>query len=100
MSVHMPQRKTYSSEFKIEAVRLVTDENRPLKQVSRELGVDASTLRHWVGQLSREGDNAFPGKGNVHDEELRRLKRELEMVQMERDILKKAVGIFSQMPRK
>ena len=94
----MSKRRTYSREFKIEAVRLVTDEGLPVKEVGRDLGVDPASIRLWKKQLTEEGERAFPGKGNAHDDEVRKLKRELDLVKMERDILKKAVGIFSQVP--
>lgn len=96
----MATRRTYSREFKVEAVRLVTEEGMPRKQVARDLGVDVTTLRDWIRRFEEEPERAFPGKGHVRDEEVRRLKREVEELRMERDILKKAVGIFSQTPRK
>ena len=95
----MPKRKTYSREFKIEAVKLVTDHSMTRKQVARDLGLDIGTLRNWIKQFTDDPEKAFPGKGHVRDEELRQLKREVEQLRMERDILKKAIGIFSQMPR-
>ena len=95
----MPKRKTYSREFKIEAVKLVTDHSMTRKQVARDLDVDIGTLRNWIKQFTDDPEKAFPGKGHVRDEELRQLKREVQQLRMERDILKKAIGIFSQMPR-
>lgn len=99
-------RRTYSREFKVEAVRLVTEQDMSRKQVARDLGIDAGTLRDWIHQFTDDPDKAFPGKGNPRDEEVHRLRRELEQVRMERDILKKAIGTttvgggFSQMPKK
>ncbi len=95
----MPKRKTYSREFKIDAVKLVTDHSMTRKQVARDLDVDIGTLRNWIKQFTHDPEQAFPGKGHVRDEELRQLKREVLQLRMERDILKKAIGIFSQMPR-
>lgn len=95
----MARRKTYSREFKIEAVKLVTEHGMTRKQVARDLGVDIGTLRSWIKQFTDDPQRAFPGKGHVRDEELRQLKREVEQLRQERDILKKAIGIFSQMPR-
>lgn len=94
----MSSRRTYSREFKIEAVKLVTEQGMSRKQVARDLGMDPASLRSWIKQFTEEPDNAFPGKGHPRDEEMHRLRRELERVRMERDILKKAIGIFSQMP--
>jgi transposase len=96
----MGSRKTYSREFKIEAVKLVTEQGMSRKQVARDLGIDVASLRGWIKQYSEAPEEAFPGKGHVRDEEVRKLKREVEELRMERDILKKAVGIFSQMPKK
>ena len=89
-------RITYTDEFKREAVRLVTDQGRPRKQVARELGVSTGTLRDWIHRFAPEGpavSGALP-----EAEQIRQLRRELERVRMERDSLKKAVGICSQTP--
>jgi transposase len=89
-------RITYSEDFRREAVRLVTEEGLPRKQVARDLGVSAGALRDWIHRYA-------PGEAAVSDalpeaEQLRQLRRELHRLQQERDILKKAVGIFSQTP--
>jgi len=89
-------RVHYDDEFKREAVRLVVELGHPRKQVARDLGVSVGTLRDWIHHYT-------DGKAIVSDalpeaEQLRQLRRELHRVQMERDILKKAVGIFSQTP--
>jgi len=89
-------RTSYSDDFKREAVRLVTEQGLPRKRVARDLGVSVGTLRNWIHQLAPEGPvvpDTLPAA-----EQVRQLRRELERVRMERDILKKAVGIFSQMP--
>ncbi len=91
----MPKRKTYSREFKIDAVKLVTDHSMTRKQVARDLDVDIGTLRNWIKQFTDDPQQAFPGKGHVRDEELRQLKREVQQLRMERDILKKAVAFFA-----
>lgn len=96
-------RKTYSREFKVEAVKLVTEQGMSRKQVARDLGIDLASLRSWIKALSEEPADpkrAFPGQGHVRDEELRQLRRENEVLRMERDILKKAIGIFSQVPER
>jgi transposase len=68
-----------------------------MAEASRNLGVDYSVLRRWKQQLEADPQFAFPGKGMLkpHDEEVRRLKRQLERVQEERDILKKALAYFA-----
>jgi transposase len=95
------QQKTYTREFKLEAVRLVKSSNKPMSHFDRDLGVSDSALYHWCKQLSEEGEQAFPGSGHqtVQEEELRRLRRELEVTRQERDILKKVVSIFSRESR-
>ncbi|MDQ3024607.1 MAG: transposase [bacterium] len=93
------ERKQYSAEFKREAVRLVTDKGLSLAQAARDLGINDNLLSRWKKQLESTGAQAFPGQGQPRDEELARLRREVEVLRQERDILKKAVGIFSQAPR-
>lgn len=90
-------QKVYSKEFKEEAVRLAQTSGKPIAQIARELGISDSAIHGWRRELTEHGNDAFPGKGHQTEleEENRRLKRELERVQQERDILKKAVGIFS-----
>ena len=95
----MAKRRTYSREFKIETVQLVTEQGMSRKQVCRDLSIDPATLRSWIKQFTEAPEEAFPGKGHVRDEEMRQLRRELAEARMERDILKKAIGIFSQTPR-
>jgi transposase len=93
------QKKTqaYTKEFKLEAVQLVQASGKSQAQIARDLGVADSTLSHWCKQMTEQGSNAFPGSGHQmpQEEEVRHLKRELEIVKQERDILKKAIGIFS-----
>jgi transposase len=95
----MSAPKRYSREFKIEAVKLVTEHGMVRRQVARDLGITSSSLRTWIEQFSSGSDDGASKRGPVEDEEVRRLRRELAETKMERDILKKAVGIFSQMPR-
>lgn len=91
------QQKTYTREFKLEAVQLVKSSGKPMSQIARELGVSDSALYHWSKQLAEEGEQAFPGSGHqsAQEEEIRRLKRELDITRQERDILKKVVSIYS-----
>jgi len=92
------KRKSYSREFKSEAVRLITEKGYSIAEASRNLGVEYSVLRRWKLELSSDPDNAFPGKGKLKapDEEMRHLKRELDRVKEERDILKKALAYFAE----
>lgn len=91
------KRRRYDRAFKVEAVRLVTDERRKVTEVARDLGIHPNQLHRWKRKLSEEGQFAFPGKGRQmpDQEELRHLRRELADVTEERDILKKAMAIFS-----
>ena len=90
-------RRTYSAEFKLEAVRLLETSGTSAAQMERELGIGDGCLRQWRKELAANGNSAFPGHGRLaaDAEELERLRRELEIVRQERDILKKAVAIFS-----
>jgi transposase len=91
------EQRTFTKEFKVEAVHLVQTSGKSQSQVARDLGIADSTLHHWCKEFSQAGEKAFVGSGNpiAGEEELRRLKRELEVTRQERDILKKAVAIFS-----
>jgi transposase len=94
----MPKvQKTYTAEFKREAVQLVQTSGKPIAQVARELGISDSSIHQWRKELVEHGSQAFPGSGQqtAQEAEVRHLKRELEVVKQERDILKKAIGIFS-----
>ena len=92
------KRKSYSGEFKLEAVRLIIEKGYSIAEASRNLGVEYSVLRRWKQELTGDPANAFPGKGRLKapDEELRRLQRELDRVKEERDILKKALAYFAE----
>jgi len=94
-------RRKYDREFKLEAVRLVTQGGRPVVEVARDLGVHENLLYNWRQKYLDDTAHAFPGKGHLKpaDEEMRRLKKELTDVKEERDILKKALAIFSKHPR-
>lgn len=97
----MKPRRRYTREFKVEAVRLALQGERSQGEVSRDLGIPTSCLGRWIQKYQDDEQGAFPGKGRLKDdaEELRRLERELRRVQEERDILKKALAIFSKEPR-
>ncbi|OJW47897.1 MAG: hypothetical protein BGO67_03130 [Alphaproteobacteria bacterium 41-28] len=89
--------RTYDKDFKINAVNLYKSSGRSLKTIAEELGPATSTLSQWVQDYKKEGGQSFPGKGKVKssEEELKALRKELAHVRQERDILKKAVAIFS-----
>jgi transposase len=99
-------RRSFTDEFKREAVSLLASSGRPLTQVATELGIQPSMLRSWRGAANGAAKPALgpgtplaPMVASAEQAEIRRLRRELERAQMERDILKKAIGIFSVPPR-
>ena len=87
------KKKRFDQDFKISAVKMVTEGGHKAAEVARSLGIHANQLYNWKRKFTDHGDKAFPGKGNLT--ELAALRRKLREVEMERDILKKAVGIFS-----
>src|SRR5437763_10351152 len=94
----MPKgQRSFTREFKVEALHLAQSSQKSQSQIARDLGIADSTLHHWRKQFSEQGEQAFPGSGHQtpQEEELRQLKRENELLRQERDILKKASGIFS-----
>ena len=90
-------RRTFPEEFKREAVRLVTQEGQSVNSVAQDLELDPKMLRRWRREVEQEGSGAFPGKGHQRPEleEVNQLRREIERLKMEREILKKALTIFS-----
>ena len=94
--------KRYDKEFKIEAVRLASEPGNSQAKIERDLGIGQGVISRWKRELQRDGERAFPGKGHLkpQDDELRQLKRENERLRRERDILKKAVAIFSEDPNR
>jgi transposase len=100
-------RREFTDEFKAEAVRLVTVEGHSAHQVAKDLGIHESLLRRWRRKLEvRQARSAgvspsgeVAASALVEQEEIRKLKRENERLRMERDVLKKAIAIFSEIPR-
>ena len=90
-------RRSFTKEFKVEAVRLITEGGQSISQVARNLGIRDTMLGRWKKDWEQDCAVAFPGKGHLkpEEEELRRLRRDHERLRMERDILKKAAAIFS-----
>ena len=93
----MSERRTFTKEFKLEVVKSIIEGGKSLSQVSLELDIKRSVLQRWVAEYRDDPDSAFPGSGQLKpdDAEMARLKRELKRTQQERDILKKAIAIFS-----
>ena len=97
----MKTNRTYTREFKLEAVELLRTSGKSAAQIERELGVGGGGLSGWKRQFEEEGEDAFPGHGRLapDKERIRQLERENEVLRQERDILKKAVAIFSHLKR-
>ncbi len=91
------ERRSFSREFKVEAVRLVRERNVSVAQAARDLDVHENLLRKWVKQLADDPLEAFPGHGKMKaaEAEIAQLKREVQKLKAERDILKKAAAYFA-----
>jgi len=90
-------RRRYDRDFKEGAIRLVLDGGRSVRSVARDLGIHENMLHRWKAEYLEDREHAFPGKGHMkpHEEELMRLRKKLADVEEEREILKKALAIFS-----
>ena len=90
-------RRTYTAEFKTEAVKLVTEQGYSVAEAARSLGIHETLLRSWKQALHDKGPDAFPGQGRLPavEEELRRLRADNKRLLAERDILKKAAAFFA-----
>ena len=94
----MPRtRRTYTAEFKTEAAKLVTEQGYSVAEAARSLGISENLIRNWKQALHDQGDQAFPGQGNLspQEQELARLRADNKRLLAERDILKKAVAFFA-----
>jgi transposase len=91
------QRRRFTREFKVEAVKLVRDRGVSAAQAARDLGVHENVLRKWVKEFGSDPVQAFPGLGQMKPEQLEidRLRREVQKLKAERDILKKATAFFA-----
>lgn len=91
------RRRQFDKQYKLDAVRMTEDSGRSIASIARDLGIHPNNLYKWRQELLTDPEQAFPGKGKLkaEDEELRRLRRENETLKQERDILKKALAVFS-----
>lgn len=96
----MKKRKRFAREFKLEAVRLLEEGNKPAADLARELGIRRNQLYKWKDVVDQKGNDAFPGQGKrsgakSQPSEIARLKRELAQSKEEVEILKKAAAFFA-----
>jgi len=91
------KRKKYSKQFKIDAVKLITEQGYKVSEAARSLGIHDGILRRWKQQLESDESNPFPGNGKMspEKEELIRLRKENKQLKMEKEILKKAAAFFA-----
>lgn len=94
-------RRTFGREFKLEAVRLVTERGVAVAQACRDLDVAESVLRRWMRELAQAPAGAFPGHGQLRSDqaEVVALRKEVARLKAERDILKKAAAYFAREAR-
>ena len=95
------KRRHFTREFKLTAVQLVTEKRMPVGKVARDLDIHPNLLHLWRRKFLKDGDKAFTGKGRIKPEnaEIRKLRKDLEKAREERDILKKALAVFSKQNR-
>lgn len=93
----MDKNRKYDREFKLNAAKLYQQGSKSMSKLAHDLGIPMTTLATWIKQFQNEGDKSFPGSGVLKpcNTELYQLRKELADVKQERDILKKAVAIFS-----
>ena len=93
----MTKRRKYTKEFKLDAVRLVTEQGYKCAEAARNLGLNANMLNRWVKEHQSDEGEAFRGNGKLTAEqlELRRLREENRRLKLEREILKKATAFFA-----
>ena len=95
----MPKRRNYSAEFKREAVALANQPGVTKAQIGRELDINPNMITRWQRELAANGSKAFLGQGVARDEEMARLKREVNRLKKERDFLRDAATFFASDPK-
>ena len=88
-------RKVYDKEFKLKAIRLSEESKMNARELEKELGIGSGCISHWKKEFKENLDDSFPGNGNPKDKEIYELKKKIADIELEREILKKAIAIFS-----
>ncbi len=98
----MAKKRTYSRAFKLQALELAKSGQKSISEIERDLGISPGLQHKWKARMKADGQQAFPGKGRLKEDEelIRQLKREVDILRQERDVLKKALAIFSSSPER
>lgn len=90
-------KKKYDKEFKLQTVQLIQEQGKTVAQTARELGLSENTLYRWMAEFKKDGEQAFPGSGQLKPEEkaLRDLQKKIRDLEEENEILKKAMHYFA-----
>ena len=98
----MAKKRTYNRAYKLQALELVKTSHKSINEIERDLGITPGLLHKWKARMKGDGEQAFEGKGRLKEDEelIRRLKRENEVLRQEREVLKKAMAIFSERAEK
>lgn len=91
----MSTKRKYDNQFKKDAIELLISSGKTATQVAMDLGIRSEIISRWKREFNEGEKVSFPGQGNARDQEVRRLKKENAELKMEREILKKALAIFS-----
>jgi transposase len=99
----MGKRRSYTEEFKKDAVELSFNSDKTIKEIAEDLGISYGNLTRWRREYKQKGNLAFPGNGNQkltpEQQKIKELEDKFKETKLERDILKKAVAIFSKKPK-
>jgi transposase len=95
----MGRRSKYDKEFKLNALRLYEESGMKIREFEKEMGIGSGCISHWKRELKESEHQVFPGKGNARDKEISELKKEIERLRQERDILKRPWA-YSQNPQR
>lgn len=88
-------RKTYDKEFKLNAIRLSEESKMNVRELEKELGIGSGCISHWKREFNDDPESSFPGQGNPKEKEIYELKKKIADLELEKEILKKAIAIFS-----